>query len=379
MGLQDGTITHWLKSEGDYVEADEPLAEVEEAKVTDVIIAHTTGYLIKILVPEGETVRVRTPLCLIGTLEELQDQGQPLQMFQSTPKSAVAIPQTAIVEEPKAQTGGSAQVTPVARKLANEYKLDLTTIQGSGPGGRITEEDVRLAYNERSVEPQKIEIRLSGLRGVVAQRMTDSLRNSAQLTLTMQADVTELLRQREMLNASAESTKVTLTDIIVKATALTLKNHPRLNGWVEDDKIRLPTEVHIGVAVALEEGLIVPVLHNADRKALVEIAAETKQLAQNARERTLPAENLFGSTFTITNLGTFGVEFFTPIINPPEIAIMGVGAVKEYPLKQGDELVWRKGLPLSLTIDHRAIDGAPAALFLHDLKNCLEQIDLTEL
>lgn len=385
MGLTEGTVSHWLKGVGEYVESGEPVAEVEEAKVTDEVTASTAGYLLQILVQEGETVPVRTPLCLIGSLEELQAQSQPQTIFQPSIESTTPPP---ITEVARPQFTTTVQVTPVARKLANQFNLDLTSIQGSGPGGRITEADVQRAHAEQSVGSNETEIRLSGMRGTVAQHMSDSLHNSAQFTMTMQADVTELLRQREALKSSNganvgetpdEIINVTLTDVLVKATALILQKHPRLNGWVDTEKIRLVAEIHIGLAVAIDEGLVVPVLHNADRKTLCEIAVENKELAKRAREKTFSAEEISGSTFTITNLGALGVDFFTPIINLPEIAILGVGAVKDYPLKQGDGLVWRKGLPLSLTIDHRAVDGAPAAIFLSDLKTCLEQIELNTL
>lgn len=337
MGLREGTVSHWLKAVGDYVEAGEAVVEVDEAKVTDVIPAPEAGYLLEILVQEGETVPVRTPICLIGSQDELQSEAHPLQA-----------------------TTQSGTTSATSQSTSNGVdKQQLGTVEN--------------------------EIRLSGMRGVVAQRMADSLHNSAQFTLTMQADVTELLSQREILNAKEGAhtadgvIKITLTDVILKATALTLKNHPRLNGWVDGEKVRLVSEIHMGLAVALQEGLIVPVLCNADRKTLQEIAAKTKLLAEKSRENNLTAEEISGSTFTITNLGMYGVDFFTPIINLPEIAILGVGAVADYPLRHAEGLIWRKYLPLSLTIDHRAVDGAPAAVFLRDLKDYLEQINLETL
>jgi pyruvate dehydrogenase E2 component (dihydrolipoamide acetyltransferase) len=376
MGIQEGMISQWLKAVGDPVEVGEPIAEAEESKVSDVIHAPVAGYLIKILVQEGQTVPVRTPLCLIGTQDELH-----AQIEQAQAEQAVAQPiaeSSAPEGKQRAKPDVAVQVTPIARKLANEYKLDLSTIQGSGPGGRITEDDVRKAYQRMSV-PKEYEIQFSGMRETVAQRMSASLRNAAQFTLTMRADVTELHKQREELKKADMAFQATLTDVIIKAVALMLAKHQRLNGWVETEKIRLPPEIHIGLAVALEEGLIVPVLRNMESKSLGEIATENKVLAVKARNKTLTAEEISGSTFSITNLGMFGVDFFTPIINPPEIAILGVGAVSEYPLRQDEHVDWRKSLPLSLTIDHRAVDGAPAAEFLRDLKDCLEHIDLKTL
>jgi len=232
-------------------------------------------------VQEGQTVPVRTPLCLIGTQDELR-----AQMEQAQAEQAVAQPtaESGAPEGKPQATDITVQVTPVARKLANEYKLDLATIKGSGPGGRITEDDVRKAY-QRISAPKENEIHFSGMRETVAQRMSASLRNAAQFTLTMRADVTELQKQREELKKADTAFQATLTDVIIKAAALILAKHPRLNGWVEAEKISLPAEIHIGLAVALEEGLIVPVLRNVESKSLGEIAAETKILAQKARDK----------------------------------------------------------------------------------------------
>lgn len=383
MGLQDGVVSQWLVAAGDKVEAGQNIAEIDEAKVTDVISAPQEGYILKILVPEGKTVPVRTPLCLIGTQEELESQAKaPAESVGSPSKTETAIKTAETAEtapRTKPNSGRPVQVTPIARKLAQEFNLDLSEIQGSGPNGRILEEDVRRA-KETQAGFTGTEIKLAGVRGVVAQRMTESLQNSAQFTMTMTADVTDLFRQYKALNdAHPDDVKVTVTDVVVKSTAEVLKQHPNLNGWLEDGKIRLPQQIHIGLAVALEDGLIVPVLRNAGDKSLLEIAKETKTLTQKAREKSLSAEEVSGSTFSITNLGMLGVDFFTPIINLPEVAILGMGVIKDSPRKHGDDLVWYKSLPLSLTIDHRAVDGAPAAEFLQDLKDYLKNVNLATL
>ncbi len=334
MGLQEGLISQWLKSEGDFVEAGEPLVEVDEAKVSGVISAPESGYILKIIVEEGETVPVRTTLCLIGTKEELEEMG-------SVPSPTFALEQGAIEGE-----------------KPDEFKPEL------------------------SGAAQQREIELTGVRGVIAHRMVESLRDSAQFTLTMVADVTDLLIQREKINENGSSegnVKVTLTDVLIKSIAVSLKNHPRLNGWIKEEKIILSDGIHIGLGVAIDEGLLVPVLYDCDRKTLIEIAKESKQLAKKAKEKSLSAEEASGSTFTISNLGMFGIEFFTPIINMPEVAILGVGAVNQKPYEMEGKLIWRKVLPLSLTVDHRAVDGAPAAEFLRDFKDYLESIDLSKL
>lgn len=325
MGLSDGMVVRWLKAVGDPVDVGEEIAEIEEAKVTQVLISPVKGILKEVLVKEGEVVPVRTVLCTIDSEGSHQE-------FQ--PKGITA------VEE------------PVSIKVTDEEsKFDRETI-----------------------------VSMTGMRETIARRMSDSLLKTAQFSLYMQADITDLLNQREALKTKVDNpVRVTITDIIIKACALKLKDHPRLNGWSEDDQIRLVSDVHMGLAVALEEGLIVPVLRNADQKSLRAIAEESKELAAKAVDNTLSTGEVTGSTFTITNLGMMGVSYFTPIINLPEVAILGVGSAFDYPMQQGDGAVWRKGLPLSLTIDHKAVDGAPAALFLRDLKDCLEKIDLTKL
>lgn len=375
MGLQDGIVSEWFIAEGDKVEAGQEIAEIDEAKVTDVISAPEAGYIIKILIPEGKTVPVRTTLCLLGSLEELNAQTEaPGESTESAGETKSAAQPASRVQP---NTNKPVQVTPIARKLAKEFNLDLTQIRGSGPGGRILEEDVRQARETAPAEFEGVEIQLSGVRAVVAQRMAESLQNSAQFTMTMTADVTSLFEQYKALNeAGADGVKITFTDVIVKSTAEVLKKHPKLNGWLQDEKIHLPKQIHIGLAVALEEGLIVPVLRDANDKNLLQIARETKALVQKAREKKLGTEEISGSTFSITNLGMFGVDFFTPIINLPEIAILGIGGVSNAPTEENDSLAWRKILPLSLTVDHRAVDGAPAAEFLRDLKTYFETADL---
>jgi pyruvate dehydrogenase E2 component (dihydrolipoamide acetyltransferase) len=196
---------------------------------------------------------------------------------------------------------------------------------------------------------------------MVAEHMLDSLRKSAQVTLGTEVDVTELVNLRDKLKQQVD---ITYTDLIVKAVALTLRDFPRMNAWVEEKNIRVQSQIHMGIAVALDEGLIVPVIRDADKKSLPDIARESRSLAEHARAGTLKPEEVTGSTFTITNLGTYGIDFFTPVINSPEVAILGVGRIVERPAQIENCLVWHQKMTLSLTFDHRAVDGAPAAEFL---------------
>ena len=413
MGMADGTIVRWLKQEGETVMEGEPLVEVEAAKVTSEVEAEVSGVLTRILVAEGETVPVRTALCVIGTTEEAKAnlvtrassaahqsevQVTPVarrlakdhnielsQVKGSGPGGRIVVEdvQRAIEEaQPTTPTSESpleVQVIPAARRLAKEHGIHLNHVRGSGPGGRITVEDVQRVITTTAPPTPQIQatsskseqfIPLTGIRGTVARRMQQSLQTSAQVTLVTEVDVSALVQLREALK---QELGLTYTDLIVKAVALALKEHPGVNAWVEEESIHMIQDINIGVAVALDEGLIVPVVRNADRKALREIVQETARLARSAREGTLTREEVTGSTFSVSNLGMYGIDAFTPIINPPEIAILGIGRISEKLVRVSRGAEWHHVLTLSLTFDHKAIDGAPAAAFLQTIGKHLEE------
>jgi pyruvate dehydrogenase E2 component (dihydrolipoamide acetyltransferase) len=426
MGMADGTIVRWLKHEGDAVMEGEPLVEVEAAKVTSEVEAEVAGVLARILVAEGETVPVRTPLCLIGTADEVRASAEA----STAPRESATIASTLV--PPAAASQPAVQITPVARRMAKEHGIDLNHVRGSGPGGRIVAEDVQRAIDEAarpapppeasatvqvipaarrlaqehgidlgqvrgsgpggritvedvqrvideaarlapSVPPASSAtgqaISLTGMRGTIARRMHQSLQTSAQVTLITEVDVSALVQLREELK---QQFALTYTDLIIKAVALALKEHPRVNAWIEGEQIQLVQAIHIGVAVALDEGLIVAVVRDADRKPLRELAQETRQLALRAREGSLSREEVMGSTFSVSNLGMYGIDAFTPIINSPESAILGVGRMNEKLVRVPQGAEWRHVMALSLTFDHRAVDGAPAAAFLQTIGKHLE-------
>jgi pyruvate dehydrogenase E2 component (dihydrolipoamide acetyltransferase) len=375
MGMADGTIVRWLKQEGDEVRQGEPLVEVEAAKVTSEVEAEVSGVLARILVAEGETVPVRTPLCVIGAADEVRARAA------AATKPVDAATDTATPLPPAAASQPTVQVIPAARKMAKEHGIDLSQVRGSGPGGRITVEDVQRVITATSRSAPSVPpassttgqvIPLTGMRGTIARRMQQSLQTSAQVTLVTEVDVSALVQLREELK---QQFALTYTDLIVKAVALALKEHPRLNAWIEGEHVQLEQAIHIGVAVALDEGLIVPVVRNADRKSLQEIAQETRLLAQRAREGSLTREEITGSTFSVSNLGMYGIDAFTPIINPPEVAILGIGRMNEKFMRVSQEGEWRQVMTLSLTFDHGAVDGAPAAAFLQSVGKHLEHPD----
>ncbi len=348
MGMDEGQVVMWHKQVGDVVAVDEPLVEIEAEKTTDDVLAPVAGTILEILVAEGETVPALTVLALIGE-----------------PGEAVASPAPAT-------TPPRVQITPVARRAAKELGVDLAAITGSGPGGRITEYDVLShatdtspdAVGERPLRPAAT-VPLTGMRGAIASRMHDSIQSMAQLTLTSQIDATELIGLQQSLKA--EGTGVSVTDLVLKAVAIALNRHPALNATLENDVITLHAQVDLGVAVALDDGLIVPVVRDAGAMRLPELSAEVRTLAERVRTNSAKPTEVSGSTFTVTNLGAYGIDGFTPIINPPEVAILGVGRATEVPTRDGNDVAWRQMITFSLTIDHRAVDGAPGALFLQTL------------
>jgi pyruvate dehydrogenase E2 component (dihydrolipoamide acetyltransferase) len=268
-------------------------------------------------------------------------------------------------------------ITPAARRLAEEHGLDISRIEGSGPGGRIVEDDILRVINPppapapvaTPAETAKgAAVPFGGLRQIIAENMVASLQGMAQVTITSEIDVTELVELRERLKKDFD---LTYTDLLVKAVTVALRNHPRLNAVLDGEVIQMLDEIHIGVGVALDEGLIVPVIRNADKLSVPEIGAAVRSLAARARTNSLEIDEISGGTFTITNLGAYGIDAFTPIINPPEIAILGVGRIVEKVVVHRGEIARRWMMVLSLTFDHRLVDGAPAAAFLQTLGDVL--------
>ena len=363
--MQEGTIQQWYKAEGDPIAAGEPLFEVETEKVLYDVEAPASGTIARILHPVETTVPVAALVLVIA------EQGEDA-VAVAARYAAVAPAGRAVASSPhpsplperegakKAEpgaTGHSAPVTPAARKLARERGVDLTTVTGSGPGGRITREDVEAAI----AAPPAAGTPMRGMRKAIAERMQRSLQTTAQLTITTEADVTPMVRRRRELQ---EQFPLTYTDLIVEAVAHALREHPRLNATVEGDAVRESSEVHVGLAVSLDEGLIVPVIHNADRKDLPVLAEEARTLAEKARRGSLSVDEVSGGTFTVTTLGAYGIDAFTPIIHLPQVAILGVGRVLEKPAVHDGKIAIRSLMTLSLTFDHRVVDGAPAAAFL---------------
>ena len=373
MNMQDGTLVRWLKREQEAVEKGEPLAEIETAKINSELEAPASGVLAHIAVPEGATVDVGALLAIIAAPgEEVVPPPASVQAtYASTPPSTLAAQST-----PPRPTGPSIQVVPAARRLARQLGIDLNRVRGSGPSGRILEADVQAAV-AALVQPAGEVVPLIGVRKVIAERMLESVRTMAQVTLTTEADVTEAVRLRRNLVSRwrPQGTRPVALALPIKATARALAENPHLNAVLLNGELHLLKEVNVGFAVALQEGLIVPVVRNADDKSLLDINMEVLDLATRAIRSQLSPEEVAGATFTITDLRAFDIDAFTPIIDPPQMAILGVGRVLEKPVVYQGEVSKRSMMALSLTFDHRATDGAPAGRLLQAIKGYLEVPD----
>jgi pyruvate dehydrogenase E2 component (dihydrolipoamide acetyltransferase) len=374
--MEDGVILNWLKNAGDAVTPGEVLAEIETDKAIMELEAYEAGILERVLVGAGQRVAVGVPIAVIGDGSRTVAV-PPIQVAAPTPADPVRAASADRADRPKA--------SPLARKIATEVDVDLSTIIGSGPGGRIVRRDVESAAaalrdteNPCAARPMggdSDEIRLTTLQQVAAKRLTESKQNAPHFYLTAAVDVTELLAFRDSINAglaAADGPKVSINDLLVRAVALALHTNPALNVSFGGAVLRRHRGVHIGVTVAVDAGLVVPVVRDADRKTVPQIALETKELAGRARTGKLRADEMSGGTFTVSNLGMYGIEQFAAVINPPEAAILAVGAAVEEVRLIGGEVVARNILRATLSADHRALDGSTAATFLQDLTRLLE-------
>jgi len=372
--MTEGTIEKWLKQEGDHVQKGEPLVEIITEKINFQYESPASGILRKILHHEGEVVPVTVPIAIIA------EEGEAVEEVEmARPEAPAEIPLPAAVPRESKEPSQRIFASPIARKMAQEKGLDLSSIKGSGPTGRIIKMDVLKATEKGAAPPiqrpsEKL-IPLKGIRRIIAKRMTESFQNIPHFYLSLEIDMTSCLALYEQLREEVErrtKLRFTLTDILVKVTASALKDQPIINSRIEGDQIHLIEEINIGVAIALEDGLIVPVIHHADQKSLIEIASTLRGLTQKAKEGKLSLEEVGGGTFTLSNMGMLGIDKFNPIINPPECSILGVGRTVEKPVFHGGEIKVRPMAWFSLSSDHRIVDGATASLFLNHIKKLVE-------
>lgn len=381
--MQKGRITSWLKNEGEQVAQGEPLLEVMTEKVNIKVEAPFSGVLYKIIGEKGKTLPISVPIAVLA------EEGDAADILEATVDQAreelrqALSAQDQATDTKKAESkpvkpfvvlSGSRKISPRAARLAREAGVDVSLINGTGTGGRVVEEDVR-AYLEQVQGDGKAQLMpIDGMRGVIAERMSASRKQAAHVTIMEEIDVTPLGDVRSQLNGLDETGKLkfSYTDLLVKFVAQALTEYPMVNTRSSDSEIELSEHVNIGVAVALENGLVVPNIKDAQRLSLEQISAKIKDLAARARNNELEPREVEGGTFTVSNLGMFGAEGFTPIINRPETAILGVGAMRAKPVLKGGRLEKRSLMTLSLSFDHRIIDGSLAAEFLSRLKEMLE-------
>jgi len=420
LDMEEAVISQWLKNEGETVQEDEPLLVVETDKVSTEIVAPVSGILQRIVQPAGATVPVTHTIAVIET--EGCDGAvspafvdRPSAMAQTSPPSPAAEERRgegaehgAVVGSPARAPERGVRASPAARKAARELGVELALVPGTGPSGRVQGEDVRrfakgkggvagpaaAATAARAAQPASAApaesrdslsvfrelpgrlVPLGRKRRVTAERMVQSSRSVARITLNLEVDAGRMVELRSRLQPSyaAKGQKLSYDALLVKAVGAALADHPYLNArWIDNKGIYLVESINVGVAVAVEDGLVVAVIRDAAGKKLMEVAAEMAGLLAKAREDRLTREEMSDGTFTITNLGMFGIDSFTPIVNPPEAAILGVGRIAERPAGRDGQLVLRPLMTLSLSVDHRVVDGAPAARFLQRMKELIEE------
>jgi pyruvate dehydrogenase E2 component (dihydrolipoamide acetyltransferase) len=400
--MEEGRLVAWKKKEGDAVKAGETLAEVETDKAVMELVARGDGVLRKIVQPEGATVPVSGLVAVIGGATEdisgIGDWGLEIggaaapavAVPASAPAPAAAAPVPALSAPqsptPNSQPPASARVlaSPLARRLAAEKGVSLTAIAGSGPAGRVIARDVETAQSGApSPSPQSptprpqpasgfTDVPLTQIRKTIAKRLAQSIGPIPHFFLTSEIDMERAWDLRTALKAKGEPYTVSFNDIVVKAVALALAKHRSVNAWWMEDRIRYHADVHVGIAVAVEDGLITPVIRFADRKGIAAIAAESRALADKARARRLTPDEYTGATFSVSNLGMFDIDEFTAVINPPEAGILAVGRIAPKPALVDGNVVPRRMMRVTMSCDHRVIDGATGAQFLQTVKLMLE-------
>jgi len=376
--VEECLISRWVKHPGDAVSAGEVVAEVETDKATFEITAPVAGTMLATFFDEGALVPVFTTLCVLGAPGEPVDAFRPATVaprttrdLQSTIQSAIRNPQSAIDRD--------APLSPRARRFAAERAFTTAGIVGSGPSGRILERDVRRAYELTRVSPvaSPAPRRASGTREIIARRLRESLATTAQYTLHSWADAAGLLSLRAAITKSPgrRAPDITINDLVTFCAVRALLDIPTLNAEFVDGRIVEHADVHVGFACDTPRGLLVPVVRRAQTLSLGRLAARLKELAAQAVDGTISADNLSGGTFTISNLGALGVEAFTPVINAPQVAILGVGAIHAKPVRTNGRVEFVDAIGLSLTCDHQVVDGAPGARFLRTVKEKIENVE----
>lgn len=377
-GMQSGKIVEWLKKEGDHVEKDEPIVRIEGEKTTFEVNTPGPGVIRRILADPGADIPVGQAIAFVG------EQDEPL----PTETVTQAIAEPAVAQEVISATPVSRitelSASPVARKMAREAGIDLSKVKGSGPGGRIVREDIQKAVEQRKTQPAMVAvstqgartvavaktIKLAGKRKATAERLSYGFHTTVPVTITMEARMEAILGRRQIQSSAGED--VSITAYVVKAAAKALEDHPMINSSLEGDEIRLYSDINVAVAINTPDGLVAPVIPGTNRKSLAEISRNIRDLTERSVQNSLTLADLTGGTFTVSNLGGFGVDLFAPVINPPQCAILGFGRTAERPVIVEKQVRAGSVTTLSLVFDHRIVDGVPAARYLQRVKELLE-------
>ncbi|MBO6621486.1 MAG: pyruvate dehydrogenase complex dihydrolipoamide acetyltransferase [Balneola sp.] len=402
--MEEGVIAKWNVKEGDKISAGDIIAEVETDKATMDVEAFDDGTLLKIIPQEGDAVPLGGLIAVIGEegedISDILDEaggGGSSESSKSEDSDKKEEKKSEEKEEEKSEQkteskdassesdNGRVKASPLAKKMAEDKGIDITSVQGSGPDGRVVKKDIEdYKGGSSSSKPsssstasktfeslESKEVKVSQMRKVIARRLSESKFTNPHFYETIDIDMKAAMAARSSMN-EANDVKISFNDIVVKACAIALTRHQAINSSWHDDVIKEHGDVHVAVAVAIDEGLMTPVITHADKKGLSEISSETRELAGLARDRKLQPEQMEGSTFTISNLGMFGIEEFTAIINPPNACILAVGAIRDVPVVENGAVVPGKRMKITLSSDHRIVDGAKAAQFLNTVKNLLE-------
>ena len=405
--MTEGVVAEWHKSVGDSIESGDLLADIETDKATMEFESFQEGVLLHIGVEKGQTAPVDSILAILGEKDEdvtalLQEDKEsqesskdevveteanqpkveevkPVEVSPPTPQPAPSIPspQTPTTTSfPPSTTisNGVVKASPLAKKLADERGLNLNLIKGTGTDGRIVKRDIENFQGKSSFSGVEsfVDAPVSQMRKVIAQRLAESKFSAPHFYLTVSIDMDNAMEARTSINRSINPLKISFNDLVVKAVAVSLKENPKVNASWYGDFIRYNEHVHIGVAVAVDEGLLVPVVRFADEKPLTQIGAEVKEFAQKAKDKKLQPEDWAGNTFTISNLGMFGIDEFTAIVNPPDSCILAVGGIQQVPVVKNGQVVPGNVMKVTLSCDHRVVDGAVGSAFLNSFKNYLE-------
>lgn len=379
MAQEKGTLLNWLKAEGDSVKKGEPLMEVETDKATVEVEAPASGILAQVSAAPGEEVPVGQKIALILAPGESSTKQSQSKTSPRPARSPAASRET--LKEDRAERApitGRIVASPAARRIAKERSVDLASLKGSGPGGSIVAEDVMRAGGVQVAAPGgppklRETVPLTPMRRIVGERMTKSKQTAPHFYVSVDVDMTEVTQRRNKWKGSGEPIVPSINDFILYASARGLREFPSMNAAFTDQGIQLFSDINIGVAVALEEGLVVPVIRNADRLSLEDLAKQSRELAGRAQKKKLFPLDFEGGTFTVSNLGMLGVDNFVAIINPPQCAILAVGQVADRVVPQGEKIVIRPMMTMTLSADHRVVDGAIAARFLQEIKRSLQK------